>query len=194
MIQLFELTPQTFAWRAPVPRQIEQRRAAMSDMLIFDILLSAGGIKQPDALYPPRNETQLHDLLDAIEETTYDGLKKDCLIYFLLKWHKDGREVEFQEKRCIPPQFIALADAYWFLDSGEDVPVSSSQFLIRILTNVRPSAPFLFFRTHVLTATTPPKSFRRYLWRNTTRTPWSCAISALQSRSLQSPTISMLTQ
>ncbi|KAI0087361.1 nuclear pore complex assembly-domain-containing protein [Irpex rosettiformis] len=125
-IQLFDLTPETFAWRAPIPRQIEQRRAAMTDLLIFDILLSSGGIKQPDALYPPHDESQLRDLLDAIEETTYDGLKKDCLVYFLLKWHKDGREERFQDERCIPPQFVVLADAYWFLDSGEDVPCAIS--------------------------------------------------------------------
>ncbi|KAI0701359.1 nuclear pore complex assembly-domain-containing protein [Cytidiella melzeri] len=122
LVQLFDLAPETFPWRSPIPRQIEQRRAAMADVLIFDILLSAGGIRHPDSLYPPRDELKLRDLLDAIEETTYDGLKKDCLIYFLLKWHKDGREERFQEDRCIPPQFVALADAYWFLDSGEDVP------------------------------------------------------------------------
>jgi hypothetical protein len=97
----------------------------MADVLIFDILLSAGGVRHPDSLYPPRDANTLHALLDAIEDTTYDGLKKDCLIYFLLKWHKDGREERFQEDRCIPPQFVALADAYWLLDSGEDVPVSN---------------------------------------------------------------------
>jgi hypothetical protein len=97
----------------------------MADVLIFDILLSAGGVRHPDSFYPPRDANTLHALLDAIEDTTYDGLKKDCLIYFLLKWHKDGREERFQEDRCIPPQFVALADAYWLLDSGEDVPVSN---------------------------------------------------------------------
>lgn len=123
---LFDVSPEQFAWRAPIPRQIEQRRAEMADVLIFDILLSSGGIKHPDSLYPPRDEGMLRNLLDAIEETTYDSLKKDCLIYFLLRWHKDGREERFQQDRCIPPQFVALADAYWFLDSGEDVPVRSS--------------------------------------------------------------------
>ena len=96
----------------------------MSDVLIFDILLSAGGVKRPDALYPPRDAETLARLLDAIEEATYDDLKKDALIYFLLKWHQDGREDRFQEDRCIPPQFVALADAYWHLDSGINVAVS----------------------------------------------------------------------
>ncbi|GJE94852.1 ELYS domain-containing protein [Phanerochaete sordida] len=119
---LFEISPDKFPWRVPVPRQIEDRRARMSDVLIFDILLSAGGVKHPHTLYPPRDLDSLRRLLDAIEDTTYDALKKDCLIYFLLKWHQDGREDKFQEDRCIPPQFVALADAYWHLDSGIDVP------------------------------------------------------------------------
>ena len=108
----------------------------MSDLLIFDMLLSAGGVKHPHTLYPPRDLDSLRRLLDAIEETTYDALKKDCLIYFLLKWHRDGREERFQEDRCIPPQFVALADAYWHLDSGIDVPVSiiSSPYCILLCT------------------------------------------------------------
>ena len=128
MSVLFDLSPDKFAWRSPVPRTIEQRRAEMADVLIFDILLSAGGVKHQDALYPPRDPEGLGQLLGAIEETTYDNLKKDCLVYFLLKWHKDGREDRFQEERCIPPQFVALADAYWFLDSGEDVPVRENSY------------------------------------------------------------------
>ncbi|KAI0052073.1 hypothetical protein FA95DRAFT_1483960, partial [Auriscalpium vulgare] len=98
---------------------IEARRAQMSDLLIFDILLSSGGLRQPDALYPPADAPALHRLLDAIlHESTYDALKKDCLVYFLLKWHQDGREERFKDDRCIPPQFAMLSDAYWHLDSG----------------------------------------------------------------------------
>lgn len=40
------------------------------------------------------------------------------MVYFLLKWHQDGREEKFALQKCIPPQFAALADAYWHLDSG----------------------------------------------------------------------------
>ncbi|KIP12081.1 hypothetical protein PHLGIDRAFT_62558, partial [Phlebiopsis gigantea 11061_1 CR5-6] len=101
-------------------KQIEDRRARMSDVLVFDFLLAAGGVKHPDMLYPPRDVEGLKRLLDQIEETTYDTLKKDCLVYFLLKWHEDDRASRFQEARCIPPQFVALADAYWHLDSGKE--------------------------------------------------------------------------
>ncbi|RDX45813.1 hypothetical protein OH76DRAFT_1407591 [Lentinus brumalis] len=120
-LQYFELSSTHFPWRAPRPQEIEERRADMSDLLIYDILLSSGGIRQPHTLYPPTDRHALERLLDAIAHSTYDALKKDCLVYFLLKWHQDGREDDFKLKRCIPPQFAMLADAYWHLDSGINI-------------------------------------------------------------------------
>ncbi|OCH86754.1 hypothetical protein OBBRIDRAFT_760774, partial [Obba rivulosa] len=117
----FDLSPQGFAWREHRAYAIERRRATLSDRLIFDILLTSGGIPHPDSLYPPHDVDGLRRLLEAIATSTYDSLKKDCLVYFLLKWHQDGREDKFAEDRCIPPQFVALADAYWHLDSGINV-------------------------------------------------------------------------
>ncbi|KAI9065304.1 hypothetical protein FKP32DRAFT_1590781 [Trametes sanguinea] len=120
-MQYFDLSSAQFAWRAPRPQDIEVRRAHMSDMLFIDILLSSGGIRHSESLFPPTNPESLEKLVDAIKQSSYDTLKQDCLIYYLLKWHQDGREEEFREKRCIPPQFAALADAYWHLDSGINV-------------------------------------------------------------------------
>ncbi|KAF8155739.1 nuclear pore complex assembly-domain-containing protein [Crassisporium funariophilum] len=111
-----------FPWQTPRPEQIRQRRVAMLDSLIFDILLMSGGVREPYLVYPPEDSEGLERLLEVIEGTTYDALKKDCLVYFLLKWHQDGRERNFQQQRCIPPQFTALADAYWHLDTGINVP------------------------------------------------------------------------
>lgn len=130
MIVYFDVSPEGFPWQAEVVKAIEKRRAQMADVLIFDILLSLGGIKHPDALYPPRDVSVLERLLNAIEDSTYDALKKDGIVYFLLKWHRDGREVYYAQSRCIPPQFVALADAYWCLDSGEDVPVSATSLYL----------------------------------------------------------------
>ncbi|KAG2124447.1 nuclear pore complex assembly-domain-containing protein [Suillus clintonianus] len=90
----------------------------MADVLIFDVLLIRGGIRQPDMLYPPTDLHSLHRLLDVINGSSYDSLKKDCLVYILLKWFQDGREINYAEERCIPPQFVSLADAYWHLDTG----------------------------------------------------------------------------
>ena len=86
-------------------------------------MLSSGGILEPATLYPPADVASLSALLHAIENSTYDRLKKDSLVYFLLKWHQDGREAKFADERCISPQFCALCDAYWHLDTGWNVEV-----------------------------------------------------------------------
>ncbi|KAG1834722.1 nuclear pore complex assembly-domain-containing protein [Suillus variegatus] len=102
-------TPHQFPWNTTRSAEIESRRAQMADVLIFDVLLIRGGIRQPDMLYPPTDLHSLRRLLD---------LKKDCLVYILLKWFQDGREATYADERCIPPQFVSLADAYWHLDTG----------------------------------------------------------------------------
>ncbi|KAJ8081676.1 hypothetical protein PM082_007522 [Marasmius tenuissimus] len=123
LLSYFDLSSTSFAWREPIFSEIESRRALLNDTLLFDILLTLGGIKEPETRYPPSNPDALQDLLTQINESpAYDGLKKDGLVYYLLKWHKDGRESRFQRERSIPPQFVALADAYWCLDSGADIP------------------------------------------------------------------------
>ncbi|KAJ7598984.1 nuclear pore complex assembly-domain-containing protein [Mycena floridula] len=121
LLSYFDVSATGFPWSATAVEEIEKRRALLGDTLLFDTLLSLGGIRQPDSLYPPVDVESLERLLEAIESSQYDVLKKECLVYFLLKWHMDGREVRFQQERCILPQFSALADAYWHLDSGNNV-------------------------------------------------------------------------
>ncbi|KAG2156826.1 nuclear pore complex assembly-domain-containing protein [Suillus bovinus] len=111
-------TPREFPWTTTRSAEIESRRAQMADVLIFDVLLMRGGVRQPDMLYPPTDLHSLRKLLDVINGSSYDSLKKDCLVYILLKWFQDGREATYAEERCIPPQFVSLADAYWHLDTG----------------------------------------------------------------------------
>ncbi|KAK7437878.1 hypothetical protein VKT23_007691 [Stygiomarasmius scandens] len=115
-----------FPWRDPRPTEIEQRRALLSDVLLYDLLLQCGGVREPDIMYPPHDTSSLDRLLEAITTSTYDTLKKDCLVYYLLKWYMDGREARFQLDRCISPQFAKLADAYWCLDSGLNVAYAVS--------------------------------------------------------------------
>lgn len=123
--------PGGFPFTSHKAQSIESRRARMSDLLIFDVLLIRGGIRSPDMLFPPADWASLTKLLDAIDETIYDILKKDCLVYILLKWAWDmdpketnpGWDVRYLQDRCIAPQFAALADAYWLLDTGTHLPV-----------------------------------------------------------------------
>ncbi|KAI6106913.1 nuclear pore complex assembly-domain-containing protein [Pisolithus croceorrhizus] len=110
-----------FPWNEHKVSEIESRRARMADLLLFDVLLIRGGIRQPDMYYPPVDVSSLRRLIRVVDTSTYDALKKDCLVYILLKWYQDNRAARFLEDRCIPPQFSALADAYWHLDTGYHV-------------------------------------------------------------------------
>ncbi|KZT71853.1 hypothetical protein DAEQUDRAFT_763355 [Daedalea quercina L-15889] len=121
LLALFETEPDKFAWQDPIPREIEEQRVRMSDTLIFDVLLAEGGIRHAKTLYPPTDVATLERLLEAICNSTYDAVKQDSLIYFLLKWHRDERAADFSESRCIQPQFVILADAYWHLDTGIEI-------------------------------------------------------------------------
>ena len=123
MLGYFALRPNDFAWTSDSVEQIRARRAAMSGELFFDILLKLGGIEDPAALYPPSDISSLQRLLDAIEAVTYDTMKRDCLVYYLLRWQMDGRESTFQEEKVISPHYIALADAYWYLDLNTNLGV-----------------------------------------------------------------------
>jgi len=122
-LNYFDLEPQAFAWRDAIPHTIESRRSLLSDLLFFDTLLLSGGVRDPATLYPPTDVASLSNLLHAIESSNYDRLKKDSLVYFLLKWYQDGREARFADERCILPHFCALCDAYWHLDTGWNVEV-----------------------------------------------------------------------
>jgi hypothetical protein len=114
----FSFTPDLFPYD-----EIQDRRAKLTDTLIFDILLKTGGIADPYRLYPPRDEEGLTNLLYAIEGTSYDALKKECLVYYLLKWAGDEKATSFLRERRLLPQFSALSDAYWCIDTGKDLSV-----------------------------------------------------------------------
>src|ERR1700722_3568971 len=82
LLSLFDLSPEKFPWRHPIPQEIETRRAQLSDRLIFDLLLSPVGIMQPDTFFPPRDVVGLQRLLGAITNAGLDELKRSCLIFF----------------------------------------------------------------------------------------------------------------
>ncbi|KAL6302993.1 nuclear pore complex assembly-domain-containing protein [Sparassis latifolia] len=156
LLTLFDITLENFPWRPPVPQEIEARRVQLADVLIFDILLASGGIRHASILYPPADAHALQRLLDAIVSSTYDALKQDCLIYFLLRWHRDGREQQFMKDRCISPQFVALADAYWYLDTGIDVGKG-----ISLLADARLNKDYTSKILQVLSLTDTPGAFIR---------------------------------
>lgn len=90
-------------------------------------------------LYPPQDHLSLRRLLSAIDDSaTFDTLKKNCLVYYLLREYEDGREADYAHKRRIvscykvivvfgslltavhqPKRFVTSTDAYWLLDHGD---------------------------------------------------------------------------
>ena len=122
-IDYFDLSDDKFPWRDSRPQEIEHRRALLTDALIFDELLRAGGIHEPDVLYPPRDVSSLERLLDTIEGCQFDVVKKECLVYYLLKWYDDDRATQYRKLRGLLPQYRAMVDAYFALDTGVDVAV-----------------------------------------------------------------------
>ncbi|OCB86310.1 hypothetical protein A7U60_g6622 [Sanghuangporus baumii] len=105
-------------WTQDVCNHILARRAAMSGQLFFDMLLRLGGIDNPASIYPPCDLLSLKVLIDAILDLSYDSMKRDCLVYYLLKQLQKGKEVSFAYERSISSHYVALTDAYWELDSG----------------------------------------------------------------------------
>ncbi|TDL22795.1 hypothetical protein BD410DRAFT_769761 [Rickenella mellea] len=118
LLSLFDITPEQFPWRDSRPEEIQSRRSLMSKELFFDILLEVGGITNPETVYPPTDVVSLRHLLDVLAGATYDSMKRDCLVFYLLKWHGDGREMKYADDKCISPHYVAIADAYWHLDTG----------------------------------------------------------------------------
>jgi hypothetical protein len=131
---LFDLSPETFIFRDPIPSEIESRRADLSDLLLFDILLNNAGVDATE-FYPPQDPETLSNLCAAIDGCQFDQLKKDCLIYYLLKAHPEQREGQWMSERCIPPHFAMEMDAYWYLDHGTELSVRFFSLLLNVREN-----------------------------------------------------------
>lgn len=118
-----------FPWTEQRVSEIQHRRALLNDELVFDGLLAQVGIEDAEILFPPTDAEGLERLIEAIEGSTYDDMKKDGLVYYLLKWREDSVADDFMHERGIFPQLAILAGAYWELDAGRDINVSISNFL-----------------------------------------------------------------
>ncbi|KZT34781.1 hypothetical protein SISSUDRAFT_247398 [Sistotremastrum suecicum HHB10207 ss-3] len=149
---LFDLSPQRFPWHEPVPQRVRQQRDIYDGTLFLDTMLEAAQVENARALYPPWDPESFGDLYNAVRKAKWDRMRKDCIVYYLLKWWEDGREVKFRRQRSIPPQFSTLADAYYFFDMGEAtkaanlvidarIPPNHSSKILRILSNSQDGGP-----------------------------------------------------
>ncbi|KAG8958287.1 hypothetical protein FRC03_009285, partial [Tulasnella sp. 419] len=87
----FRNSPVAFPWTQEARQAIAERRAKLEGSLFIDKLFSFAEI---DALahYPPPDDLSLNQLLSLIQNSPFDDLKKNCLVYYLLKTYDDGRE------------------------------------------------------------------------------------------------------
>jgi hypothetical protein len=145
-------------WTEEKAQEIQNRRALLNDELVFDTLLYQVGVRDADVLFPPTDSYGLERLVAAIETSTYDQMKKDGLVYYLLKWREDSAAQDFMHERGIFPQFVILADAYWELDAGRDIKVCTlSPYNTPSVEHWRHRKQSTFSRTRASTATTRQK-------------------------------------
>lgn len=120
LIELFDgPASSTLPWNI---HDIATTRSRSPDkLLLFDRLLDLAGIDREletnvvfpkiglilpvshtEVLYPPKDHLGLRQLLHAIDKSeTFDGLKRCCLVYYLLCEYRDGREDRFARKRGV---------------------------------------------------------------------------------------------
>ncbi|KAG8901909.1 hypothetical protein FRB99_005012 [Tulasnella sp. 403] len=114
----FDLSPNRFPWTPDLCQHIEERRHQLQGDLFIDSLLRIAGV-DAHALYPPHDTNTFHALYDAIQNCSFDDVKKNCLLYYLLKtWQNESAE-DFAHLKAIPLQFVILSDGYYHLDAGE---------------------------------------------------------------------------
>ncbi|PLW46680.1 hypothetical protein PCASD_03641 [Puccinia coronata f. sp. avenae] len=100
-------------------KKLRSRHETIDGMLFFDRLMKLGSIPNSTDLFPPPHPSRLRQLLDSIEACSFDILKKNCLVYYLLKEYCDGRETRFAIDRLIPSHFSRGLDGLWALDHSQ---------------------------------------------------------------------------
>lgn len=69
-------------------------------------------------MYPPHTPDAFVALQDAINNSEFDDVKRNCLLYYLLKAWNDNRSALFAQAKAIPRQYVILSDGYYHLDTG----------------------------------------------------------------------------
>ncbi|WAQ81833.1 hypothetical protein PtA15_2A145 [Puccinia triticina] len=101
------------------PKTLRSREETIDGMLFFDRLMKIGSVPNFKDLFPPSHPSRLRHLLDSIDACDFDLLKKNCLVYYLLKEYGDGRENRFAIDRIIPSHFTRGLDGIWALDHSQ---------------------------------------------------------------------------
>ncbi|KNZ62202.1 hypothetical protein VP01_12g3 [Puccinia sorghi] len=135
--------------------KLRSRQETIDGLLFFDRLMKIANIPNFNLLFPPTHPSRLRHLLDSIEACHFDLLKKNCLVYYLLKEYRDSRETRFAIDRLIPSHFSRGLDGLWALDH------SQWQAAIRSMSDPSVTPDFLPEIIRTL-ATQPPVKLRSH--------------------------------
>jgi len=146
-----------FPFTHDVCDNIQSRRAHMFGELIFDLLLLQAGVTSPATLYPPDSGEALEQLLDAIQQCPWDTLKKSALHFYLLCFVDVNTA---HQATSLPPHFASLAQACYFLDSGDIPSLEKAVALLSDGRIVQDLAPKIL---QTLEASKEPRLVRTYV-------------------------------
>lgn len=147
---LFDLSADSFPFDDTRCKKIEQRRKQLDGQLFVDYMLSQAAIVEPTKKFPPRTVEAFKILVTEIvcsdwgfgrteanewsQETAgtkpvtrnlHAGLKRSCLIYYLLAWWNTNAHGEYSVEQRLPNHYIELTHAFFFLDTGKSTLATS---------------------------------------------------------------------
>ncbi|KAA1138686.1 hypothetical protein PGTUg99_034576 [Puccinia graminis f. sp. tritici] len=139
-------------------KRLRSREETIDGMLFFDRLMKLGSIPNFKDLFPPPHPSRLRQLLDSIDACSFDLLKKNCLVYYLLKEYGDGRENRFAIDRLIPSHFSRGLDGLWALDHSQwqsairsmSDPTVTPDFLPEIIRTLATQPPLYLRSDYVM--------------------------------------------
>ncbi|KAK9461601.1 nuclear pore complex assembly-domain-containing protein, partial [Lipomyces oligophaga] len=109
-----------FPYNQKIQNFIRGQRSKLSGSLFFDLLCSnIVGIQDVHLVYPPAKGEVLRDLFEQIDSANSDLLKKQLLLYYILKDFGLQNAKEFSEQVLLPEAHKMLIDGVYYLDRFE---------------------------------------------------------------------------
>lgn len=121
--EIFSTSAKDFIYKTKVIHEKNSLRRSHSNVLFFDLILEQIAnipTEEIKGLYPPHSSADLQQLYKRIRDLDIDGLKKDCILYYLVKDGKNPtRESAYVKESALPENFRHLMDGYHALDNLE---------------------------------------------------------------------------
>ncbi|PVF93680.1 hypothetical protein CPB86DRAFT_789878 [Serendipita vermifera] len=178
-LSLFDLSPSKFPFDERRITKIRERRKQLNGTLFIDYMLSQAGIVEPTKVFPPTNPEELKFLITSVyngewglarsanvnewsqdtatstrEKDLTAGIKRACVVYYLLAWWEDRPNLRYSEQQRISSQFVELTHAYFLMDIGNTAGATS--LLCTPLITPEPVLSEKIFQTLALAADADP--------------------------------------